>query len=107
MHRELARRRCYLHLNRWTSLGLSLLEAMMLGVPPIALAATEAPATVPPDGGIVSNDLEALHVRYRDYLADPGLAAAHGAVARRAACERHGLRRFLDDWDDVLTEVTP
>ena len=31
MHAELARRRVYLHPMRWTSLGLSLIEAMQLG----------------------------------------------------------------------------
>ena len=105
LHAEVARRRCYLHLNRWTSLGLSLLESMVLGVPPIALAATEAPSTIPVDGGLVSNDLDALHARYRDYLADPEMAAEHGRRARRAACERHGLDRFLQHWDELLTEV--
>ncbi len=106
LHTEVARRRCYLHLNRWTSLGLSLLESMMLGVPPVALAATEAPSTIPRDGGIASNDLDALHRRYREYLADPEMAAAHGREARRAVSERHGLERFLRDWDELLTEVT-
>lgn len=33
MHEELARRRVYLHPVRWTSLALSLLEAMHLGMP--------------------------------------------------------------------------
>src|SRR5204862_228018 len=33
LHRELPRRRVYLHPIRWTSLGLTLLEAMHMGVP--------------------------------------------------------------------------
>src|SRR5205823_709041 len=33
MHAALARRRVYLHPFRWTSLGLSLIEAMHLGMP--------------------------------------------------------------------------
>ena len=37
LHAELARRRVYLHPIRWTSLGLSLLEAMHLGMPVVAL----------------------------------------------------------------------
>jgi len=41
LHRELARRRVYIHSSRWTSLGLSLLEAMHLGMPIVALATTE------------------------------------------------------------------
>jgi hypothetical protein len=43
MHRELARRRLYLHPMRWTSLGLSLIEAMTMAMPVVALAATDAP----------------------------------------------------------------
>lgn len=42
LHAELARRRVYLHPFRWTSLGLSLIEAMHLGMPVVALATTEA-----------------------------------------------------------------
>ena len=41
MHAELARRRIYLHPFRWTSLGLSLIEAMHLGMPVVALATTD------------------------------------------------------------------
>jgi glycosyltransferase involved in cell wall biosynthesis len=40
MHTELARRRVYVHPIRWTSLGLSLIEAMHLGMPVVALATT-------------------------------------------------------------------
>ena len=42
---------------RWTSLGLSLLEAMQLGMPVVALATTEATVAVPPEAGVVSNDV--------------------------------------------------
>jgi len=56
MLRELARRRVYVHPNRWTSLGLSLLEAMTLGMPVVALAATEAVEAVPPEAGALSTD---------------------------------------------------
>src|SRR5690606_29263690 len=43
MHARLATSRAYLHPYRWTSLGLSLLEAMALGMPVLALPTTEAP----------------------------------------------------------------
>jgi hypothetical protein len=50
MHGELARRRVYVHPVRWTSLGLSLLEAMHLGMPVVALATTEVVEAVPAPG---------------------------------------------------------
>jgi len=47
LHDEMARRRVYLHPIRWTSLGLSLLEAMHLGMPVVALGTTEVHEAVP------------------------------------------------------------
>src|SRR6202012_1540169 len=43
LHTELPRRRVYVHPFRWTSLGLSLIEAMFLAMPVVVLATTEAP----------------------------------------------------------------
>lgn len=102
---ELALRRVYIHPFRWTSLGLSLIEAMHLGMPVLALAATEAPRAVPPEAGCVSCDLAELRDAARRLLADRNAAAEAGAAARQAACERYGLKRFLDEWDQVIAEA--
>ncbi len=105
LHAAMAGHRVYLHPYRWTSLGLALIEAMTLGMPVLALATTEAPAAVPPEAGLVSNDLDALCLMARRWIADPADARAHGTAARRHALARYGLRRFLDDWDRALAEV--
>jgi glycosyltransferase involved in cell wall biosynthesis len=102
MHTELARRRAYLHLTRWTSLGLTLIEAMQLAMPVLALATTEAVAAVPPEAGEISTDVRRLVQRLRTFLAEPELARACGLAARAAALERYGLKRFLADWDVLL-----
>jgi hypothetical protein len=102
MHTELARRRAYLHLTRWTSLGLTLIEAMQLAMPVLALATTEAVVAVPPAAGEISTDVERLVQRLRTFLAEPELARACGLAARAAALERYGLKRFLADWDVLL-----
>ncbi|GAA2699856.1 glycosyltransferase [Micromonospora olivasterospora] len=106
MHAELARRRAYLHLCRWTSLGLSLVEAMSMGMPVVALASTEAVAAVPPEAGALSTRVDALLATARRFLDDPGSAERAGAAARRAARDRYGLDRFLADWDRLLEEET-
>jgi hypothetical protein len=106
MHAELARRRVYLHPIRWTSLGLSLLEAMHLGMPVVALATTEATEAVPPDAGVVSTRLGLLTEALRTFVADPGLARHTGLAARAAARRRYSLDRFCTDWDRLLKEVT-
>jgi glycosyltransferase involved in cell wall biosynthesis len=105
LHDEMARRRVYLHPIRWTSLGLSLIEAMQLGMPVVALATTEAPEAVPAQAGVVSTRVEVLAGAVRAFLAEPERAREAGRAARAAALERYGLERFLSDWDDLLEEV--
>ncbi|MEO3749374.1 glycosyltransferase [Streptomyces sp. B6B3] len=105
LHEAMARRRLYLHPVRWTSLGLSLIEAMHLGMPVVGLATTEAVEAVPPEAGVLSTRPEALATAAAGFLRDPDAAAAAGRVARQAALERYGLKRFLSDWDALLEEA--
>ncbi|MDN5751023.1 MAG: glycosyltransferase family 4 protein, partial [Pseudonocardia sp.] len=102
MHAELARRRVYLHPIRWTSLGLSLIEAMHLGMPVVALATTDAVEAVPPGTGYCGTDPARLAAALRELVAEPELAREQGRVARDHARRRYGLDRFLADWDGVL-----
>jgi glycosyltransferase involved in cell wall biosynthesis len=106
LHREMARRRVYLHPIRWTSLGLSLLEAMHLGMPVVALATTEVPEAVPPAAGVISTRVEVLERALRLFVNEPREAHARGKAAREYALSRYGLERFLSDWDEVLMEVS-
>ena len=105
LHDAMARRRVYLHPIRWTSLGLSLIEAMQLGMPVVALGTTEAHEAVPAQAGAVSTRLDVLAREMRRLIDDPDEARARGDAARAAALERYGLERFLGDWDDVLHRV--
>ncbi|MFP5346991.1 MAG: glycosyltransferase family 4 protein [Actinomycetes bacterium] len=105
MHAELGRHRAYLHPYRWTSLGLALLEAMMIGLPVLALATTEAPRAVPPGAGVLSCDPAELVAAARRWLADPDEARETGLAGRRHALARYALPRFLDDWDRLLEGV--
>ncbi len=106
LHPEMARRRVYLHPIRWTSLGLSLLEAMHLGMPVVAVGATEVHEAVPPEAGVVSTKMDVLAGAVRRLVQDADEARERGAAARSVALERYGLRRFLADWDELLEEVT-
>jgi glycosyltransferase involved in cell wall biosynthesis len=105
LHDEMARRRMYLHPVRWTSLGLSLLEAMALGMPVVALATTEVVEAVPSAAGVLSTNVARLRRAVQDFAADPDRARRAGLAAREAALDRYSLDRFLADWDDVLEEV--
>jgi hypothetical protein len=105
LHDEMARRRVYLHPIRWTSLGLSLIEAMHLGMPVVALATTEAPEAVPAAAGVISTRVDTLADAARGFLADPDRAREAGRAARAAALERYSLARFQADWEDLLEEL--
>jgi glycosyltransferase involved in cell wall biosynthesis len=105
LHGVMGRRRVYLHPIRWTSLGLSLLEAMHIGLPVVALATTEVVDAVPAEAGVVATDVERLVGALRRLVADPEEARERGRIARQAVLERYGLERFLDDWNRVIEDV--
>jgi hypothetical protein len=92
---------------RYTSLGLVVIEAMMAGLPVVAMATSEIP-TVIENGhnGFVDTRLEPLLAHMRELLASPAHAREMGAQARRRACERFHIDRFVADWNATLRELT-
>jgi hypothetical protein len=102
-----SRYRFFFHPIRYTSLGLAACEAMMVGVPIVALATTEM-ATVVENGvsGCIDTDVERLIEAMRVLLKDAGAARELGDGARRMARERFSIDRFVRDWDDVFSMVT-
>lgn len=106
LHDAMARRRVYLHPNRWTSLGLSLIEAMHLGLPVVAVGSPAVIDAVPAGAGVVSDRLDVLAGAVGRFIDDPDEAVAAGRMARDGALERFNLKRFLDDWDSLAEEVT-
>jgi hypothetical protein len=74
-------------------------------MPVVALATTEAAVDVPAAAGVVATDLRVLHEGLRTYRDDPELARAAGAAGRAAALARHGVDRFLADWERLLSET--
>lgn len=102
LHDQMARRRLYLHPMRWTSLGLSLLEAMQLGMPVVALACTEAVSAVSPEAGVVTTSAQRARQAIAELIRDRDRATEMGRAARKAALAQYGLPAFLRRWDEVL-----
>ncbi|QDV36266.1 Glycosyl transferases group 1 [Tautonia plasticadhaerens] len=102
-----ARYRFFFNPIRWTSLGLAIIEAMMIGLPIVGLATTEL-ASVVENGvsGHVDTDLDRLIVQMRRLLDDPDEARRLGEGARRTARERFGIDRFARDWERAFADVT-
>ncbi len=103
LHARVARYRFFWHPIRYTSLGLAMLEAMMLGLPIVCFSVTEHPRAVQ-DGvtGFISNDVETMIERMQLLLRDPILAAEVGRNGQRFAEEHYSIQRFVRDWDRVL-----
>lgn len=110
-HNELpefiAQYRFFFNPMRYTSLELSLIEAMMIGMPIVGLQTNEL-VTVIESGvhGYLSLNPDNL-IRCMDKLIEsPKLAQSLGANARRAALERFGIERFAQDWEQLLSAVS-
>jgi glycosyltransferase involved in cell wall biosynthesis len=106
VHERIRSYRFYFNPIRYTSLPLSILEAMEIGLPVVALATTEL-VTVIKDGenGFIDTNVENLIRRMRRLLADPEEAHLIGEAGRRTVRERFGLARFTVDWEAAFEEA--
>ena len=104
--RLVARYRFFFHPIRYTSLGLALCEAMMLGVPIVGLATTEL-STVIKNGysGYIDTDIDRLVEHMQALIDDPTLAHRLGKGAKQQAQARFSIDRFTRDWDEVLAKA--
>ena len=88
---------------RYTSLGLAVCEAMLVGLPVVALATAEYVTAIENGvSGYVDTRVDVLVERMRRLLADRDEARLLGEAARRRAQERFSIERFAADWDRVL-----
>jgi hypothetical protein len=101
-----SRYRFYFHPIRFTSLGLALIEAMLVGLPVVGLATTEL-VTVIENGvsGFIETDPARLVEPIRMLLADPAEARRIGEAGRRVAAGRFDIRRFVRDWEETFDLV--
>jgi hypothetical protein len=102
----MASHRFFFNPIRYTSLGLAIIEAMLVGMPIVGLATTEL-VTVIRNGenGLTDTRLPELQRGMQALLDDPALARAWGAEARKTALERFGIERFVADWMQALRQV--
>jgi hypothetical protein len=102
-----ARYRFFFNPIRYTSMGLAVIEAMMAGLPIVALATTEM-VTVIQNGvnGYASTDPSRLLFSMQKLLKEKQTAKTLGIEARRTALGRFGIRRFVADWNAAFKTVT-
>lgn len=103
----ISRYRFFFNPIRYTSLGLAICEAMMLGLPVVGLATTEL-STVIDDGvsGFVHTDPSYLVEKMRMLLDDQELAEKIGQAGKNTAIKRFNIDRFVHEWESLFTQVT-
>jgi glycosyltransferase involved in cell wall biosynthesis len=88
---------------RYTSLGLSVCEAMMAGMPVVGLSTTEMAITVKNDySGYISTDESYLVDKMKLLLEDPQKARELSKGARQTALDKFSMERFQADWMRVF-----
>ena len=101
-----AEHRFFFNPIRYTSLGLAVCEAMMIGMPIVGLATTEM-VTVIRNGhnGYLDTRLDRLIDAMHMLIADPIEAHRLGENAQRDAQERFNIPRFVQDWNRAFEDV--
>jgi glycosyltransferase involved in cell wall biosynthesis len=91
---------------RYTSLGLSVCEAMMIGMPVIALATTEM-TTVIENGisGYVDTNVDRLIEAMQHLQQSPEESQRLSQGVRKVAEERFNIERFTRDWNQAFARV--
>ncbi len=102
-----SRYRFFFNPIRYTSLGLAVCEAMMVGMPIVGLATTEM-VTVIENGvtGYIDTDVRQLMAAMQELIMDPKLARGWGENAHQKAQECFNIQRFTSDWLRTFEEVS-
>jgi glycosyltransferase involved in cell wall biosynthesis len=102
----MAAHRFFFNPIRYTSLGLAVIEAMLVGMPIAGLATTELVSVIKDgENGFIDTRIERLIEAMQSLLDDRGLARRLGDAARRTAEERFSIGRFVADWQRALQRV--
>ena len=91
---------------RYTSHGLAVCEAMMLGIPVIGMATTEMPTVITNNvNGYIHSDISKLIDKMKTLISDKQQAVNMGIEGRKTALERYNIKRFVNDWELTFKEV--
>ena len=102
----ISRYRFFFNPIRYTSLGLSVCEAMLIGLPVVALATTEYVTVINNAiSGIIHTDVDYLVKNMKELLKDKALATALGAEGQKVAEERFNIERFTKEWEETIKTV--
>ena len=98
-----SRYRFFFNPIRWTSLGLAICEAMMIGIPVVGMATTELSSVIQNErSGFIHTDLNYLIEKMKLLLGDKNLAVQLGSEGRKTAQARFNIKRFTQKWKELF-----
>lgn len=101
-----AEHRFFFHPVRYTSLGLAVCEAMMIGVPVVSYATTEIVRVIKNgSNGFMGTNTKEIIEYMKKLLANEKLARKIGREGKKTALEMFNIRRFIKDWNKVLSST--
>lgn len=99
----LTKYRFFFYPARYTSLSLSMLEAMAVGLPIVALETTETSNVIENYvSGFTGNNVEKLIAQMKVLLHNFSIAKEMGRNARKVILNRFNLKRFANDWERIF-----
>jgi hypothetical protein len=102
----IAQYRFFFNPIRYTSLGLAVCEAMMIGLPVVGLATTELSVTIQNGvSGFIHTDIQYLIKKMKFLLEHPGEAERMGKNAKDYALEHFNIKRFVSNWEETFYET--
>lgn len=92
---------------RYTSMGLAVCEAMMVGMPVIGLATTEMPTIIDNNSnGYIDTDINNIIAAMKTLIDTEVMAHLWGVNAKTFAKKRFNIERFKREWIQVFEEAT-
>jgi glycosyltransferase involved in cell wall biosynthesis len=102
----ISRYRFFFNPIRYTSLGLAVLESMMVGLPVVGMATTELVTIIQNDvSGFIHTDLNYLISKMNMLLNDRELAERVGSAGKKIAIDQFNINRFTSDWETLLRTI--
>lgn len=96
----------YLNTTTFSTIPMSLLEAMSCGCAVVSTATCAIPEIIEHGvNGMISNDEKELRNYCRELITDPEKAAALGKQARETILTRFSKDRFLSEWNEIFKKT--
>jgi len=104
--RFISKYRFFFNPIRYTSLGLSVLEAMMIGMPVVGLATTELAVVIQNTvSGYIHTDINYLADKMKNLLQNKTLAKKIGSAGKKIAMEHYNITQFITEWESTFQAV--